>query len=256
MIYKASPVITIYFPTNNSKLTTDEILVNFTIERPEFGWLISSSSATNPLPYKSELAYLNVILDDRGIRFLEPNNYLSEPFNYSEKVTNLTDGTHTLRIEVGCQGWDIELHGFWHNQISYEASSENVTFSSDVTAPSISILSPIKNTIAASDDSIPLTFETNEPVTSVSYSLDEKEPIAIGGNITLSELSVGVHNVTVYVTDTFGNMGESETVTFTVKAPQESFSWLPVAAVSGTVVVVVAVATMVYLKKRKAGPKQ
>jgi len=63
----------------------------------------------------------------------------------------------------------------------------------------------------------------------------------------LSELSVGVHNITVFAWDEIGNVGSSETITFTIAEP---FNVAPVAVASATSVAIVAVGLLVYFKKR------
>ena len=63
----------------------------------------------------------------------------------------------------------------------------------------------------------------------------------------------GFHSITVYANDTFGDMGASETITFTIAIPEPTpFPTAPVAAVSGaSAVVVVGAGLLVYFKKRK-----
>lgn len=50
----------------------------------------------------------------------------------------------------------------------------------------------------------------------MGYSLDGQETVMVHGNMTLTGLAGGSHNITVYATDASGNTGASETVTFTV----------------------------------------
>jgi len=54
----------------------------------------------------------------------------------------------------------------------------------------------------------------------MAYSLDNQANQTINGNCTLTGLTVGTHSIVVYANDTFGNMGKSETVTFTVAKPE------------------------------------
>jgi hypothetical protein len=121
--------------------------------------------------------------------------------------------------------------------------------------PTVTILSPVNKTY--DNSSVPLIFATDEPISNASYSLDSQMKIAINGNTTLTGLSAGAHTVTVYAWDTAGTPSASETVPFTVdKQPEptsetEPFPWLPVTAVSGAVAAMIAVAAVVYLKKRK-----
>jgi hypothetical protein len=69
--------------------------------------------------------------------------------------------------------------------------------------------------------------------------------------MTLTRLSNGAHNVTVYAADEAGNMGASETATFIVAKP-EPFPLVPVAAASvASAGIVAAVGLLLYFKKRK-----
>jgi hypothetical protein len=78
----------------------------------------------------------------------------------------------------------------------------------------IEILSP-KNMIYATN-SIPLTFTINKPTSWIGYSLDEQANITIQGNITLTDLQDGWHDIIVYANDTCGRKGASCKVYFAV----------------------------------------
>jgi parallel beta-helix repeat protein len=123
-------------------------------------------------------------------------------------------------------------------------------FELQTTPPKISIRSP-KNQ-AYNESSVLLDFSVNvvsavKAVNWTGYSLDGNQNVTITGNTTLTGLSSGLHNVTVYANDTYGNMAASETVTFTIPQP---FPVVPVAATS-VIVAVVVVGLLVYFKKRK-----
>jgi YVTN family beta-propeller protein/parallel beta-helix repeat protein len=116
------------------------------------------------------------------------------------------------------------------------------------TPPQISLLSPTTN-MKYNESSVPLVFTVDGSVNWVGYSLDGLKNVTVIGNTTLTGLSSGLHSVTVYANDTFGNMGASQTVSFTIAKP---FPTVTVAAVSGTVAaVVVAAGLLVYFKKTK-----
>lgn len=85
----------------------------------------------------------------------------------------------------------------------------------DATPPTITILSPENMTY--STESVPLVFTVNEPISWIGYSLDNQANVTIMGNTTLNNLSEGLHQIIVYANDTYGNMGASQTVYFTVK---------------------------------------
>ena len=103
---------------------------------------------------------------------------------------------------------------------------------------------------AYNESSVSLNFTVDRPVGWMSYSLDKSDNITITGNYTLSELSAGVHNVTVYAGDSFGNVGASETIVFSIA---ETFPMLTLAIVASSIVIifVVAISILLYLRHRK-----
>ena len=118
----------------------------------------------------------------------------------------------------------------------------------ETTPPNIKVTSPSDRTYIES--SVPLTFSLDKQVTWVSYSLDEKQNISLTGNSTLANMTNGAHRITLFANDTFGNMGASETVTFTVSVP-ELFPVVPVTAASAAVVVACAGLLLYHRKHRK-----
>jgi N-acetylneuraminic acid mutarotase len=116
----------------------------------------------------------------------------------------------------------------------------------ETTPPKISVLSPLNQTYT--EPSVSLIFAVDKAVNWSSYSLDGRLNQTVTGNTTLAGLSSGLHSITVYSNDTFGNIGASQTITFTVALPIPT---LTVAAVAGAVALVVVVAgLLVYFKKR------
>jgi parallel beta-helix repeat protein len=128
----------------------------------------------------------------------------------------------------------------------------NSTFGAlQTTPPRVSLGSPLNQTY--DDSGVPLNFSVNvlSPVKSVNwtgYSLDGQQNVTITDNTTLTGLSSGLHNVTVYANDTYGNMAASEAVIFTISQP---FPIVPVAAVFVAVTVATAAGLLVYFKERK-----
>ncbi len=115
------------------------------------------------------------------------------------------------------------------------------------TPPKLYVLSPLNQTY--NESSVSLVFNTDKAVNWTTYSLDGKGNVTITGNVTLTDLSNGLHNVTFYAEDTFGNIGKSETITFTVEKP-EPFPTVAVVAIS-VIAVIVVTGTLVYFKKVK-----
>jgi nitrous oxidase accessory protein NosD len=113
-----------------------------------------------------------------------------------------------------------------------------------VARPKISVLSPVIQLYNGT--SVPLVFALNKPVNWIGFSLDGKQNVTITGNATLTGLSNGSHNVTVYAKDVV-DTETSETVWFNVEEPFPTM--LVIAAV--VTVAIVGVGLLVYFKKRK-----
>ena len=124
-----------------------------------------------------------------------------------------------------------------------------VSFVKDIVPPRITMLSPRNATYHSSK--VSLDFTVNEPTSKIEYSLDGQDNVTISGNTTLSVVTNGNHNVTVYVTDEAGNTGASVAIVFNVNAP-ETFYFVLVAAAIVVAFVAVAAGLVVYYKKRKS----
>jgi len=127
----------------------------------------------------------------------------------------------------------------------YAANEQYTPFGYGTVPPAVSVVSPENMTYETSN--VSLSFTVNKTVNWTGYSLDSGETVIVGGNATLEGLANGVHNVTVYAKDEFGNVGASEAVSFTVEVP---FPGMLVVAPVASVAVVGAVLA-IYFKKRK-----
>jgi hypothetical protein len=162
-------------------------------------------------------------------------------------LSGLTDGDHSIRVYANnsfYMRWDSEIVNF--------------IVQTDITPPVIGVLSP--ENAAYNVTSPPLNFTVDEPVSWIAYSLDNQANTTIDGNTTLSGLTEGLHSVTLFANDTFGNMGTSETVNFTVmpsatptpEPEQQALSTTTIAiAASGIFIAVAGLGSLVYFKKRK-----
>ena len=124
----------------------------------------------------------------------------------------------------------------------------NSVFYAPKILPKVSVLSPENQQF--NESSIPLFFTVDKQASWVGYSLDGQETVTVTGNTTISELTNGSHNVTVYAEDTFGNKAASETITFTVEVG--SFPTALVLIASATTIAIIGIAVLVFFKKRRA----
>ena len=128
----------------------------------------------------------------------------------------------------------------WANTFFIKLSPE-----ADLQAPLVTISSPKSKTYETNE--VSLTFSVNERTSWLSYSLDGAQAVEIDGNITLTELTVGAHNVTVCVRDLAGLVGNSETVQFEIASrfPIEITLAVTTAAVAASV------SFLLYVKREK-----
>jgi hypothetical protein len=84
--------------------------------------------------------------------------------------------------------------------------------------PKVQVFSPERNKTYASGNAS-LTFTVDRQFTELCYSMNGEANITITGNTTLTGLSEGSHNVTVYAADLIDNIGVSHAVQFTVDFP-------------------------------------
>jgi hypothetical protein len=146
-------------------------------------------------------------------------------------LTGLFDGTYTLTVSAKDAAGNV-------------GTSETVYFAIDTTSPSFTVLSPENKTYAATE--VPLNLTVDEAASQITYSLDGQGNATIAGNTTLAGLSTGAHNLTVYVTDSAGNTGASETIYFSI----EPFPTTLVAtAAVVSVAAVVGTGLLLYFRK-------
>jgi hypothetical protein len=149
---------------------------------------------------------------------------------YDVALSGLGDGAHFIKIRV------VGDYGSGGN---YEWEG-NASIIVDNTPPKVSFLALENKTFIGS---VPLDFITNEQFSQATYSLDGQENVTINANATLTGLSEGDHNLTVYATDEAGNVGASETIYFSI--------FPTTLAIAVVTVAVIGIVLLVYFKKRK-----
>lgn len=145
---------------------------------------------------------------------------------------------------------------------SYSAANEAylpVGYAGDFTPPDY--VSPVitvdssQNVTYATGD-VGLVFAVDEETSWMGYCLDGEDNVTVTENtLSLTGLFNGVHNITVYATDTSGNTGKSETFTFTVDKPDPPPpSWM-IILLTVTIVAVVLGSILMYFPKPTKKPQ-
>jgi hypothetical protein len=247
--YTEPPEISIYLPENNSLCSKVHLSVNVSLPKS----LTASFSFLNYVYFKADwLQNKTYLYASKGVndQIRSDNPPERQYFFYSDILTGVPEGYHSLIIYAGGGGWyppqGINQSGFFID------GNSTIFFTVDNTPPKIMLSSIEKRTYHTSTTTsdFPVTIVANEPVTKTSYSLDGQTNITFTGNTTLAGLPVGEHNLTVYAWDFAGNIGKSQTVTFSLM--RETFPTVQVVAIS-TIIVAVIVVTglLVYFKKYK-----
>jgi hypothetical protein len=236
-------------PTINiSSLEGNNTLYNFNKMRISFNASVESTAQIWTVYYKASWQQENITIyqyGNPGSPVIATQPALTE-YSRTLEFPSVPEGKQTVTITVRAEG------GYAENMVYYYFSTVDsctVGFTIDTVPPAVSV-SELDNATFVEPD-VPLNFATNESFSKISYVLDNRENVTVGGNTTLTGLSCGVHNVTVYAWDEAGNAGASETVLFTI-TEQEPFPTATVAAVSGiSALVVVGTVLAIYFKKRK-----
>jgi len=235
------PVLIVQSPRYNTTYYVNAVLLNLTVITPTT-WI----GPTNI----TEISYN---FDGQVVTLWNLTDYSLQPTQQFTILLNTSTGPHTLQVNI-------------HSESTYYANpkcgdtsatifpmevSQTIPFTVDAGAfspPSVSIASPENKTYNTSE--VPLNFTVNESGSQITYSLDGQDNVTAAENITLTGLSYGEHNITVYATDIAGNIGASETITFTVAKEPEPFPTAIVAVIVASVAVVGA-GLLVYFKKRR-----
>jgi parallel beta-helix repeat protein len=207
-----------------------------------------------------------------GISFFDASNNLIFNNNFNDNYDQYHGNYAQVGSEDSINMWDDgKMGNYWSDyngtdangdgigDTPYEVDSKNTDryplinpsniseYLLKTTPPKIALLSPVNQVF--NESTIPLIFTVDKQVNWIGYSLDCQDNITVAGNATLSELTNGVHNITVYAEDTFGNEGASETIIFNIDVPEPFPTTLVLASV--ITVAVVSIGLLLYFKKRK-----
>ncbi len=176
-----------------------------------------------------------------------PADHFQNFLQFSVNVTDIPFGEHSLNITAHARG-EFEDKSHFKYLFSLNKTS-SINFS--VRTNPIITFPPFQNS-TFTDSSLPLNFTVDHPVSEIAYCLDGQENVPISGNTTLTGLSNGQHNVTVYAIDTDGYNGASCTLLFNVNAPEfAEFSVVTLVIAFVIVVVMASAGLLVYFRRRR-----
>ena len=136
----------------------------------------------------------------------------SNESGYVTKYGALAPGAHLLQATYGGSQFGPNT-GLWVNENGDGSTIIQANY--EITPPVIEILSP--QNLTYTNSSVPLMFAVYDysSISWIGYSLDNQPNTTITGNTTLT-IEDGTHRIVVYANDSFGNMGCSQIVHFTI----------------------------------------
>jgi hypothetical protein len=211
---KDPPIITIFLPErNNTVLATSELNLSYTISIPA-SWKNYRAPVYSPID--ESIGHVDLFLDTGYL-----NNDAYGVGNHSKILQIPSEGNHTLIVSVTAI---VSYRPPGDNSFPYQnypiTGSSTIYFEVDTTPPTVSVESMENKTYGVAD--VPLNFTVDEPTSWIGYSLDGQDNVTLTANTTLTGLSEGTHNLTVYARDIAGNTGTSKTLNFTVAFPPPS----------------------------------
>jgi hypothetical protein len=261
-----APILTIALPVRNKTQITSYIDLDFTVYVEGWGEYLDAnlSWVGYSLDEKPDITFVGNYGTPRLLTDLKVSMFGSDTrateFRCSGKLTGLTDGIHSLKLSALYVG-NYSPAPYKVETFSVIGYSPKIFFSIATHPLVISILSPVPKTYNVTNISLNATF--SELVSWVRYSLDGKANVTLDMSNTLSfdhsltELSEGKHNITLYACDRSGHTEASDNIEFMVvqetetKSDTTGFSAMISLAAFPTVVVVAVGLLLVYFKKRK-----
>ena len=215
---------------NNITISDDTILSGLS---EGFHSVVIFANDTSDNTGKSNVVYFSVDTTPPTITILSPGSttystsQISLRFTVSEEASwigyslddqnNITISGNTT-ISIASEGAH-KVVVYANDTVGKMGKSNTIYFSIyfppiDTTPPTITITSPQETNYSTTD--VALTFTIDESVLWTAYSLDDEDNVTITGNTALSDLSEGEHTIKIFATDTAGNTGSSNLVTFKV----------------------------------------
>jgi len=251
------PFIEILNLSEHQIVNSNTLNVRFTVTKPS-SW-ISGPTMTWITPGYicwGKINYISYTLDGIQSDMISANDptelglrvYSSPPsrvMDFSLNLTGLSDGVHSIRVSAEAECLYCEGHAWLSNFVI--GNSSEVTFIVDTGPPIITLVSPISKEYNTTD--VSLCYLVSEP-SEVTYSLDGLANVTLLGNITLSDLTVGEHSLTVFALDVAGNVA-FDSIEFSVAESESHVFSLPLIIAISCVLLVIGCFSVVFFLRRK-----
>jgi hypothetical protein len=228
-------VISVSSPKNNTIYRVNDFIfaLNISTYDTSIGYLLKAY-------FKADWIKDNVTVYEQDVRSPEFPKF----WDYSETFRDMPDGEYSIVINArGGGGYAKGLTYYFFDMTTISV----INFTIDATPPKVSISAPLNETYELLV--VPLNFTVSEKPSLIKYNLDGQKNLTLYRNTTLTDLTYGGHNLTIYVWDEAGNPGP-ETVVFRIDEPEtESFPTSLVVSSSASVALISGI--LVYFRRRK-----
>jgi hypothetical protein len=200
-----SDIVTVLSPVNTT-YNTKNILLNYTVG-VGIGMHISLNYTLDE-NLKDVMPYTVVNPNELHVVYLARGQV---------QLPELSEGLHTLTISCSTDFSFNAVH-FFVDTIFFTVDLAAPEVVLDATPPNITIQTPQTNQTYAG--TVPLSVLLSEPTTQLTIKLDGNRTITLPAqNTTLTDLTVGNHNLSIQANDIVGNRGYSNRVSFYVTQP-------------------------------------
>lgn len=249
------PQIIIYSPDNNQSCNSPNLLLNFSVIKPD-NWYYGGVRATGVEVFGKITAVYCILEDGQRYNFTvndwdsphDPCNKTS--LDFSTNITFESAGAHNIKVFAQAFTYYViydQQFGFYIQNAHLKSESATVNFTIFHKHPNISISSSLKNSY--NESSVPVEFFIDVPVSQIEYCLDGAENTIVLGNFTLSGLSNGNHSLAIYAKDYSETLVASETSFFSVDVP-DSFPTTLMVTISGLSSVIIGATLILSFKKQ------
>jgi len=259
------PTVTIHTPVSDATYISSNATLTFNVNLvvPDLPELFYYYIYLSEVRYKASWlanstnvdlgAFGNILRNPNGSRTWDENSHVYMISGYevspdfSINLTSIPDGNNSIEVFAVLRGSCKTSFSPPQAMTIYYGRYELIGSASvNFTTDSIAVLSPLNQTYSTAD--VPLLLRLYESAKQIEFSLDGQEKVTVAGNTTLTGLSNGNHNLTVFTTDNNGNAAASAIIYFTVDAP---FPTVPVVAVSAASIAAVACAGLILTRRKR-----
>lgn len=190
-------------------------------------------------------------------------------FAYNLSLPNIPEGRQQITVTAIEEGYVWAVTSYQ----SFSTSTSGV-FNFNVVPLSVSFISPVEGQVFNSSE-VPLVFNVNESSPQwLGIRLDNQDIEELAGNTTYllfansaalsatligfangTALTNGHYSLTIYAEDSFGNIGKSEPINFTIAEPEPThpFPTATVAVISVVAVAIVCIGLALLFYRRRHG---